>query len=70
MALRVDRASHTPGFESAQELSPRARDLRRRLIELLESDLATDPTLTLQDTLDALHGTTVWFADDRDGDAA
>lgn len=69
MALRPAGPFHIPGYESLTEASPRARQLRARLIALLESELA-DPALTLQDALDALHGTTLWFAGDRDGDAA
>jgi hypothetical protein len=69
MALHLAGPFQIPGYESHLEPSPRARQLRACLIDLLESELA-DPTLTLQDALDALHGTTLWFADDRDGDAA
>lgn len=69
MALRPTGPSPIPGYESLAEASPRARELRSRLIALLEAKLA-HPSLTLQDVLDALHGTTLWFADDRDGDTA
>ena len=66
MAFRLSSPLALPGSEHLRDASPRARELQARLIDQLETELATNPDLTSTDLLDALHGTRLWFAEERE----